>query len=204
MAKRVTYGLVNSEPFPAYVSQESPLELTVNFGLFAGRETSRDDVDKLGEALLPLVSGGVRSVVRQGATAQWRTGWPKSSITKPDRRNWAGARKSANPRVSQNAGSTTRTFTDSTGHQWPWPSRLAPRARRYNQRPARALTGKRTPTGSKTSGERPPYPRGRGLKIPRDLEPQSEFPGHHVTAAKNALLPVTMRDRALDETARRV
>ena len=57
MAKRVTYGLVNSEPFPVYISQESPLELTVNFGLFAGRETSRGDVDKLGEALLPLVSG---------------------------------------------------------------------------------------------------------------------------------------------------
>jgi hypothetical protein len=42
---------------PAWVSQESPLELTVNFGIFAGREASRDDVDRLGEALLALVSG---------------------------------------------------------------------------------------------------------------------------------------------------
>jgi hypothetical protein len=46
-----------NEPFAAYVSQESPLELTANFGIFAGREASRDDVDKLGEALLALVSG---------------------------------------------------------------------------------------------------------------------------------------------------
>jgi hypothetical protein len=41
----------------AYVSQESPLELTVSFGIFAGREAAREDVDKLGEALLALVSG---------------------------------------------------------------------------------------------------------------------------------------------------
>jgi len=48
---------VDTELVAAYVSQESPLELTVNFGIFAGREASRDDVDRLGEALLALVSG---------------------------------------------------------------------------------------------------------------------------------------------------
>jgi hypothetical protein len=41
----------------AYISQESPLKLTVSFGIFAGREAAREDVDKLGEALLALVSG---------------------------------------------------------------------------------------------------------------------------------------------------
>jgi hypothetical protein len=41
----------------AYVSQKSPLKLTVSFGIFAGREAAREDVDKLGEALLALVSG---------------------------------------------------------------------------------------------------------------------------------------------------
>ena len=41
----------------AYISQESPLKLTVSFGIFAGREAARDDIDKLGEALLALVSG---------------------------------------------------------------------------------------------------------------------------------------------------
>jgi hypothetical protein len=48
---------MDPEPFAAYVSQDSPLELTVNFGLFAGREAARDDLDKLGEALLALISG---------------------------------------------------------------------------------------------------------------------------------------------------
>ncbi len=48
---------MDTEPVAAYVSQESPLELTVNFGIFAGREAFRDDVDRLGEALLALVSG---------------------------------------------------------------------------------------------------------------------------------------------------
>jgi hypothetical protein len=48
---------VDAEPTAAYVSQESPLQLTVNFGIFAGREVSRDDVGRLGEALLALVSG---------------------------------------------------------------------------------------------------------------------------------------------------
>ncbi len=47
----------STEPIAAYVSQESPLELTVNFGSFVGREAFRDDVDRLGEALLALVSG---------------------------------------------------------------------------------------------------------------------------------------------------
>jgi hypothetical protein len=45
------------EPTPVYVSQESPLELTVNFGLFAGRKASRAEIDKLGAALLTHVSG---------------------------------------------------------------------------------------------------------------------------------------------------
>ena len=48
---------MDTEPVAAYISQESPLELAVNFGVFAGREAFRDDVDKLGEALLALVSG---------------------------------------------------------------------------------------------------------------------------------------------------
>ena len=45
------------EPVAAYVSHDSPLELTVNFGIFAGRETSRADIDRLGEMLLAFVSG---------------------------------------------------------------------------------------------------------------------------------------------------
>ena len=48
---------MDTEGFAAYVSQESPLELTVSFGILAGREASRADVDSLGEALLALVSG---------------------------------------------------------------------------------------------------------------------------------------------------
>ena len=48
---------MDTEPIAAYVSQESPLELTVNFGILAGRrEPSREDIDRLGEALLALVS----------------------------------------------------------------------------------------------------------------------------------------------------
>jgi hypothetical protein len=54
---RVSQRLVNVDPIAAYVSNESPLELTVNFGIFAGRETSRADIDRLGEMLLALVSG---------------------------------------------------------------------------------------------------------------------------------------------------
>jgi hypothetical protein len=45
-----------------------------------------------------------RAPRRNGAMAQ---GKPKSSITKPDRRDWVGARKGANPRVSRNAGKAT-------------------------------------------------------------------------------------------------
>ncbi len=47
----------STEPIAAYVSQELPLELTVNFGSFVGREAFREDVDRLGEALLALVPG---------------------------------------------------------------------------------------------------------------------------------------------------
>jgi hypothetical protein len=48
---------MDTEPTIARVSQESPLELTVDFGLFAGRDASHDDIGRLGEALLGLVSG---------------------------------------------------------------------------------------------------------------------------------------------------
>ena len=33
------------------------LEFNVNFGIFAGREVSRREIERLGEALLPMVSG---------------------------------------------------------------------------------------------------------------------------------------------------
>ena len=39
--------IVDTAP-AAYVSQESPLKLTVSFGIFAGREAAREDVE-LGE-----------------------------------------------------------------------------------------------------------------------------------------------------------
>jgi hypothetical protein len=48
---------VDIEPISVYVSNDSPLELIVNFGVFARRETTRPDIDKLGEVLLGLVSG---------------------------------------------------------------------------------------------------------------------------------------------------
>jgi hypothetical protein len=48
---------VNVEPIAVNVSKDSPLEITVNFGILARRETSRGDIDKLGEILLELVSG---------------------------------------------------------------------------------------------------------------------------------------------------
>jgi hypothetical protein len=47
---------VDAEPLAAYVSQESPLELTANLGIVAGRDASREEIDKLGEALLRHVS----------------------------------------------------------------------------------------------------------------------------------------------------
>ena len=40
-----------TEPIAAYVARESPLEIVVNFGLFAGRELTREDVDSLAETL---------------------------------------------------------------------------------------------------------------------------------------------------------
>jgi hypothetical protein len=48
---------VDVDPLAVFVSRESPFELTVNFGVFTGRETSRADMDRLGEMLLALVSG---------------------------------------------------------------------------------------------------------------------------------------------------
>jgi hypothetical protein len=54
---RLYLPIMDIEPTTAHISQESPLELTVNFGPFAGREASHEDVDRLGEALLTLVSG---------------------------------------------------------------------------------------------------------------------------------------------------
>jgi hypothetical protein len=63
---------VDVEPIAVYVSNDSPLELTVNFGIVAGRETSRADIDRLGEMLLAFVSGvtlfaGHRYEFAQGA-----------------------------------------------------------------------------------------------------------------------------------------
>jgi hypothetical protein len=63
---------VDVEPIAVYVSRDSPLELTVNFGVFARRETSADEIDRLGEMLLELVSGvtlfaGHRYEFSQGA-----------------------------------------------------------------------------------------------------------------------------------------
>jgi hypothetical protein len=60
------------EPIAVSVSRDSPLELTVNFGIFARRETSPSEIDKLGELLLELVSGvtlfaGHRYEFSQGA-----------------------------------------------------------------------------------------------------------------------------------------
>ena len=60
------------EPVAAYVSHDSPLQLTVNFGIVAGRDASRADIDRLGEMLLALVSGvtlfaGHRYEFAQGA-----------------------------------------------------------------------------------------------------------------------------------------
>jgi hypothetical protein len=45
------------EPTVAFVSRDSPLEICVNFGLFAGRELERADVDELAGALLRIVGG---------------------------------------------------------------------------------------------------------------------------------------------------
>ena len=61
------------DPIAVKVSRESPLELTVNFGAEVPRETSRSEIAKLGEMLLPLVSAvtlfaGHRYEFSQGAT----------------------------------------------------------------------------------------------------------------------------------------
>jgi hypothetical protein len=48
---------VDVEPIAVTVSRDSPLELTVSFGILDRRETSPSEIDKLGELLLELVSG---------------------------------------------------------------------------------------------------------------------------------------------------
>jgi hypothetical protein len=62
-----------------------------------------------------------RSLVRRGARAQWRTAWPTSSLTEPDRGHSAGARRRRKPRVSQIAGSATRALP---GRQQPIPAKV--------------------------------------------------------------------------------
>ena len=42
---------------PAFISRESPLEITVNFGVLAGRDVERREIEALAEQLSPLVSG---------------------------------------------------------------------------------------------------------------------------------------------------
>jgi len=49
-------GLVETEPLAAFVSRESPLELTANLGVVAGRDASREEIETLGNALLQHVS----------------------------------------------------------------------------------------------------------------------------------------------------
>lgn len=46
-----------TEPDVAFVSIDSPLEITTNFGVFAGRDVSREEIDRLGRELMSLVSG---------------------------------------------------------------------------------------------------------------------------------------------------
>jgi hypothetical protein len=63
---------VDVEPIAVNVSGDSPLEITVNFGILARRETSPSEIDRLGEMLLELVSGvtlfaGHRYEFSQGA-----------------------------------------------------------------------------------------------------------------------------------------
>lgn len=48
---------METDPIAAFVSREDPLEITVNFGVLAGRELDRAEVDSLGEALLRMVGG---------------------------------------------------------------------------------------------------------------------------------------------------
>ena len=48
---------MDAEPEPASVVNDSPLEITTNFGVFAGREVGRNEIDDLGRELMSLVSG---------------------------------------------------------------------------------------------------------------------------------------------------
>jgi hypothetical protein len=41
----------------AFVSRQAPLEIIVNFGVIAGRDASRKEIERLAEQLTPLVSG---------------------------------------------------------------------------------------------------------------------------------------------------
>ena len=45
------------EPIAAHISQAFPTGVTINFGVVAGREASRNEIDSLGEALLAVVPG---------------------------------------------------------------------------------------------------------------------------------------------------
>jgi hypothetical protein len=47
---------VEVAPVVSFVSSESPLEITINFGLVAGRGAAREDVDRLGRELKLFVS----------------------------------------------------------------------------------------------------------------------------------------------------
>jgi hypothetical protein len=67
-----TAELVDVEAIAVNVSRYSPIQLTVNFGILAKRETSPSEIDKLGEMLLEVVSGvtlfaGHRYEFSQGA-----------------------------------------------------------------------------------------------------------------------------------------
>jgi hypothetical protein len=48
---------MHAEVQPAFVSREAPLEITVNFGVLAGRDVERKEIETLAEQLSPLVSG---------------------------------------------------------------------------------------------------------------------------------------------------
>jgi hypothetical protein len=48
---------MSAEVQPAFVSREGPLEIIVNFGVFAGRDAGRKEIETLAEQLAPLVSG---------------------------------------------------------------------------------------------------------------------------------------------------
>ena len=41
----------------AFVSREAPLEIIANFGVIAGRDASREEIEALAEQVTPLVSG---------------------------------------------------------------------------------------------------------------------------------------------------